>query len=444
MTKSDITLIARLTLSLSLCNPSYAHNLSDVYNLALANDPHLKAVKATQQAVDESKSQSVAQFLPNISSTGTASRQHINNDNPNSFLKTQSYWNNSLSFDLNQPIFHWDHWVKLSQSDNQIAQAEAEYKAELQNLMTKTTEAYFNLLLAQDNLGFAEAEKQSVYRQWEQSKRLFANHLIAITDVYEGQAGYEQALANEIDAANKVDAAKEALKEIIGEHDVRPDRLLENFSLLKPEPEDLSIWGKTAEASNFNVIAAVNQTEITRKSIELQRNGHYPSLDLVGSYTLSDVGSNFGIQGDRQSIGLQLNVPLFAGGSVNSKIQQAAYQYEAAKENLNAIKRAVNRQVKDAYRGIITSIKHIVALQTSVQSAEKALQSTSVGFEEGTRTMVDVLNEQSKLFQVKRQYAHARYDYFINSIKLKQAASNLEQNDLEHINKILVKNSAIN
>ncbi|GAB6140818.1 outer membrane channel protein TolC [Methylosoma difficile] len=439
----NTTLYAPLIVLLTMASlPTQAEDLASVYKLALENDPTLKAVRANQMATDESKNQSIAQFLPNISSIGIASRDNITNNNPNSFLRSQSFWNNSLVFSLNQPIFHWEHWVKLSQSDNQIAQAEAEYKAELQNLMTKTTEAYFNVLLAEDNYSFAMGEKDSVYQQLEQSKRLFANHLIPITDVHEAEAGYEQATANEIDAANKVDDAKEALKEIIGDHDVKLTPLLENVVLQKPEPADINVWSHTAEASNFSVIAAINATEVARKNIDLQRTGHYPSLDLVGTYNISDVGSNFGIQGDRQTIGLQLNVPLFAGGSVNSKTQQAAYLFEAAKENLNTIKRATNRQIKVAYRGVTTSIKHIEALQASLKASEKALKSSELGFEEGTRTMVDVLSEQTKLFEAKREYARARYDYFINSVKLKQAASSLDENDLEQINKFLANYSA--
>lgn len=414
-----------------------AQDLAETFRLALANDPKLKEADANQLAVGESKPQSVAQFLPTISSIGSATLEQINNQNPNSFLKTQSFWNNSLSFNLNQPIFHWEHWIQLSQSDNQIAQAEAEYKAELQNLMGRTTEAYLNVLLAQDNLAFSQAEKASVYQQLQQSQRLFANHLIPVTDVDEATAGYQQAVANEIDAANKVDDAKDALREIIGETDITLKPLQEAFPMPQPEPKDPSQWIKAAESANFTVIAAINQAESLRKSIELQRSGHYPTLDLVGGYTFSDVGSNFGIRGDRESIGVQLNVPIFAGGAVNSKTQQAAYRFEAAKENLNAVKRAVSRQAKDAYRGILTSIRQIEALRAAVQSSEKALASTESGFEEGTRTMVDVLNEQRNLYQTKREYTRARYDYFINSIKLKQAASSLEQNDLEQINRFL-------
>lgn len=423
-------------------SPLKAQDLSETFKLALENDPTLKQVHANQLAIDESKDQSIARFLPTLSSTGNAGRSYIHNTNPNSLLQSQQFWNNSISVDLNQPLFHWDHWIQLSQSDNQIAQAEAAYKAELQNLMVKTTEAYFNVLSAQDNLEFTSAEKQSIYRQLEQAKRLFENGLISITDVHEAQAGYEQASANEIEAANQVDDQKELLREIIGDNDVRLDTLAENFSLTKPEPTDMSAWSKTAEVNNFNIISAFNQAEVSRKAIELQRNGHFPTLDVVGSYALSDVGSNFGIQGDRQSIGLQLNIPIFEGGAVNSKTRQASYQYEAAKENLNAVKRTIKRQVKDAYRGVITSINHIEALKATVVSAENALKSTEAGFQEGTRTMVDVLNEQGNLYQVKRDFSRARYDYFINSVKLKQASSNLSQNDLEQINRLLEKNTA--
>lgn len=428
-------------------SPLHAQNLSETYELALQNAPVLKQAQAKQSAVSESKDQSIARFLPNISAAGASQRQWLHNLKTNTYqgaAVNQEFWNNTFNLNMTQPLFHWEHWIQLSQSDNQIAQAEATYLAELQNLMVKTTEAYFNVLYAQDNLQFASAEKQAIARQLEQAQQRFNVGIIAITDVNEAQAGFDQANANEIEAANNLDNQKEALREIIGENDASLNALGEQLPLVKPDPPDISAWSDLAELNNFSIISAFNQAEVSRKAIDLQRSGHLPRLDLIGSYGASDNTSSFGARGDTQSIGVQLNVPLFEGGAVNSRTRQAGYEYQAAKEDLVAKKRAVKRQVKDAYRGIMTAISRVAALKAAVISATSALEATEAGFGVGTRTMIEVLNEQRNLYRAKRDFARTRYDYLINGIKLKQAASSLSQDDIEQVNRLLVTNTEAN
>lgn len=420
-----------------------AQDLLEIYELALQNDPALKQSHAGQLAVGESKNQSIANFLPNVSATGISNLSRLTNKRVTyQGSGIQKYSDNNFNLNLTQPLFHWEHWIQLSQSDNQLAQAEADYQAELQKLMVKITEAYFNVLSAEDNLEFSRSEKQATARQLEQAKQRFAIGLIDIIEVRETQAAFDGTIANEIEAANNVDNQKEALTEIIGEQDIRLNNLGENIPLAKPEPDDISAWSSSAEVGNFSIISAFNQMEFSRKAIDLQRTGHLPKLDLVASLGEYDTSSNFGLRGSTEVVGVRLNVPLFEGGAVNSRTQQAAYKYQQAKEQLTAAKRAVNRQVKDAYRGITSSISRVEALKTAVSSAETALQATQAGFEVGVRTLVEVLNEQRNLYRAKRDYSRTRYDYLLNSIKLKQAASSLAQEDLEQINRLLVANSA--
>ncbi|MDD1611912.1 MAG: TolC family outer membrane protein, partial [Methylococcaceae bacterium] len=293
-------------------------------------------------------------------------------------------------------------------------------------------------LSARDNLEFSMAEKEAIGRQLDQAKHRFEVGIIPITDVKEAQSAFDQVYANEIEAANLLDDSNEALKEIIGEQDVVLDLLGEALPLNKPEPAEISTWSDTAELNNFGVIAAFNQAEVARKTIEIQRSGHYPQLDVVASYGISDDNSSFGFRGDTGSIGMRLNVPLFEGGAVNSRTRQAQYEFQAAKEELNAVKRSVKRQVRDAFRGVMTNISRVEALKTAVASSEASLESSEAGFEVGTRTMVEVLIEQRNLYRAKREYAKARYDYLINSIKLKQLASNLTRDDLVQISRLLL------
>lgn len=418
--------------------PVQARDLLETYELGLLNDPTLKQAEANRMAVGENKDQSIARMLPTLSAQGGTSYNRLHNQG-NTFQGqgTQKFFNGNFSLDLTQPVFHWEHWVQLSQSENQIAQAEAEYLAEEQNLMFRITDAYFNVLAAQDNLEFTNAEEQAIGRQLEQAQQRFNVGLIAITDVYEAQAGYDQVRSDVISAKNGIDNAKEALREIIKETVNELSLLGEKLPLNKPQPEDIETWSNNAEIQNLNIVSALNQSEVARKNIDLQRSGHYPQLDIVGSYGKTHNNSTFGLQGDTQEIGLQLNVPLFEGGGVLSRTRQAKYEYQQAEDNLTATRRAVDRQVKDAYRGVITSISNVEALKSAVTSAESALEATEAGFEVGTRTMVDVLATTRNLTEARSRHAQARYDYLTNGVSLKQAASSLTRDDLEAINRYL-------
>ena len=430
-----------------------AENLSQIFELALENDPGLKKAEAERMARFESKDQSLARFFPVVSATGASSKDFLHNKKAKGYTfnpsvpgdfrgpqVNQDFWSHTFDLNITQPVFHWDHWIQLSQSENIMAQAEANYQAALQNLLLKTTTAYFDVLSARDNLEFSMAEKEAIARQLEQAKQRFEVGIIPITDVKEAQSAFDQVYANEIEAANLLDDRNEALKEIIGDREVVLDLLGEQLPLKKPEPSDINQWSDVAELNNFEVIGAFNQAEVVRKSIEIQRSGHFPQLDIVASYNASDVNSSFGFRGDSQRIGMQLNVPLFEGGAVNSRTRQAQYEYQAARENLVAVKRSIKKQVKDAYRGVITTISRVEALKTAVASAEISFEASEAGLAVGTRTMVEVLIEQRNLYRAKREYARARYDYLINTIRLKQLASNLTREDLEQISRLLLTN----
>lgn len=438
----SLGLTLALTVFLNVPKPCYAQNLTDILALALENNPGLREVHARKAATEEAKNQNIARLLPNLSATGASSKDYLNNEKLGTFRGSgeQDFYSNTFNLNLTQPIFHWEHWIQLSQSDNQIAQAEANFQAELQSLMVKITEAYFNILAAEDDLTFIQAEKEAIARELEQAQKRYEVGLIAVTDIYEAQAGFDQANANEIEAQNALDNQKEALREIIGDTEAVLDRLDDNIPLTQPEPADIETWSLSAEANNLNIIAAFNEAEAARKTIDLQRSGHLPKLDLVASLGLSDVSSSFGLRGDSQSIGLQLNLPIYEGGAVNSRTRQAVHEYEAAKQKLLSSKRSAIKQVKDAYRGVLSNISRVNALQSGVASAENALTATQAGLDVGTRTLIDVLNEQKNLFKTKRDLARSRYDYLINSIKLKQASSNLSELDISRINRLLKPN----
>lgn len=440
-------IFASLCAFLIHAGPAGAGDLLSIYELAVQRDPTVRAAEANRNAILENKPQSVANLLPNISISGNLNRNSVKSKFANdqlSFIagaRNVGFWSSGASVNLTQPVYHHELWVRLSQADSQIAQAEANYESERQRLILRTAQAYFNVLYAQDALEFAKAENRAIERQLEQAKARFEVGLVAVTDVNEAQAGYDQASANAIRAENELDNAREALREIVAEYEGELSGLEREIPLQTPEPGDIEAWNKRALENNLAILAAQNQADIARKNIELQFAGHMPSLDLSASAAFSDNNRPRGIPSEAQVIGMQVNIPLYQGGLVSSRVRQAREQFESAQENLDVQRRAAVRQVKNAYRGVMSSISQAAALKSATVSAQSALEASEAGFEVGTRTMVEVLTQQKVLYAAKRDYAKARYDYIVNSLSLKQAAGLLQREDVELVNRWLKKKS---
>jgi outer membrane protein len=421
-------------------------DLLAIYERAVQQDPAIHQAESLRNAALENKPQSIAQLLPNLSVTANLGRNYVLTKSTDLIQRNiaggnfVNFWNSAATLTLRQPIYHHELWVQLSQADSQVAQAEANYEAAQQSLMQRTTAAYFDILFKQDSLEFTRMQKESIERQLEQAKARFEVGLIAITDVDAAQAAYDKAKASQIASENDLDNSREALRAIVGQFDDNIAGLTADIPLPPPEPADMDAWNQRAQENNLAIIAAQNQADISKKSIDLQFAGHLPTLDLVGSAGFTDNNRPNGISTEAQSIGMQLNLPLFQGGLVNSKVRQAREQFQADLENLELQRRTARLNVKTSFRGVTTAISQVAALKSAVASAQSALEATEAGFEVGTRTMIDVLLVQSNLYQAKRDYAQARYNYVTNSITLKQAAGILTQADIEIVNRWLSKN----
>ncbi len=420
--------------------PVNALDLIQTYELGLQNDPLLQMMRAERNSVRESRSQALAQLRPALSVSGDASRTYSKVKSSSSSMTYSTYSvgestsnRTVLSLNLNQPLYRKDYWIQLRQSDNQIAQAVANYETEQQSLIMRIAQAYFDVLSAQDTLGFSHAEKKAILRQLEQAKQRFDVGLIAVTSVHEAQAAYDKSRADEIQAENELGDAWEALHEIIGDSEKTLAPLAADLPLSKPTPDSIDQWSEVALQQNPGIVALRSARTIARQNIELQRAGHYPTLAIVGSHTLSRSDAERASDSDTSSIGLQLNVPLYLGGGTTSRTRQARFDFEKAQQNLDRERRAVKRQVRNAYRGVVSSISRVKALKATTVSAKSALKATEAGLEVGTRTMVEVLAEQRNLYRARRDYSRVRYDYILNGLQLKLAAGSLSRADLEKI-----------
>ncbi|BBL69858.1 TolC family outer membrane protein [Methylogaea oryzae] len=430
-----------------------ALNLLQAYDMALQSDAKFAQAAAARRSAEEKKPQAVSRLLPTVNLTAAA--DNVNNDNKTGFAlyggkRNDSFWNLSLNLKMNQPIYHHDYWVKLGQADSEVAAAEADYQAQFQDLVIRTVKAYFDVLVKKDGLEYATAEKTANARQLEQAQQRFDVGVSAITDLNEAQAAFDLSSANEIKAQDELEKAKEALREILGQTvaDVAP--LSEEAPLQPPDPVDVQQWAERATQGNFDVITQQNAVDIARKEVSVQQSGHYPTLDLVASHLvqdssrdrpLADAAGNLtggwqkmGPRAETDSVGLQLVVPFFQGGSVTSKTRQAGHELEKAQEKLDEKLRAADRSARDAFRGVVSSISQVKAYKTAVRSAQSAVDAAEAGLEVGTRTMVDVVTSLRNLYRAKQDYSKARYDYVVNGFLLKQAVGVLSREDVELTN----------
>jgi outer membrane protein len=409
-----------------------AADLLGIYDLAVDSDPTLRESEQILYATRESKPQAQALLLPDFSLNGQAryNNAKTESNNPNIFSagnRNDTYQTSGVGAALSQSVYNRASWIKLSQADNTIGEAEAKYNAAQIDLMVRTTQAYFEVLRANDAVRVSEALVAADERQLEQSRQRFEVGLVAITDVNESQAAYDRSRANLITAKNALDNQWEALRRIIGPVSLPLARLGDTLPLAPPEPNDIDTWAETALSNNFNIIAAQQATEAARKTIEIERSGYYPRVDLQAGYDMSRSGAEFGSDTDSGYIGLNLTVPIYQGGAVASRTRQAGHDFRAAQNRLDQQRRLVINQVKDAFRGVLSSISDVKARQAAIVSARSALESTQAGLEVGTRTQVDVLNAQRSLFQAEFDYLSARYDYIINGVLLHQATSTLNR-----------------
>ncbi|RTZ74810.1 MAG: type I secretion protein TolC [Gammaproteobacteria bacterium] len=431
------TLIASLLL---VCSQSlFADNLLEVYKIALERDPVLREAAAKRESQREAKPLALSQLLPQVGVSGNTRYKY----NDFKHAPSEDYSLNDLSIGVNQAIYRRDRLMRLEESDWQVELADDQYRVAQQDLMLRVAKAYFNVLSAQETLDFVRADKKAIARQLEQAKQRFEVGLIAITGVYEAQARHDQSVTNEILAMNELDNAWEELRKILG---IRPEMLADlkkEIPLEPPMPADIDEWSSIGMQNSPDVKAASDATQIAQREIEVQRSGHYPTLDLFGSYGVANSSRDQAIYDDVNdgTIGLALNVPIYQGGGVVAATRQARADLIAAQERLDQARRETDQKVRNAYRALQASISAVKSLKAGIVSAKSALDATTAGFDVGTRTMVDVLNSQRDYYRAQQDHAKARYTYMLAALALKRAAGILTEEDLAKANTLLTENS---
>ncbi|MDJ0654155.1 MAG: TolC family outer membrane protein [Xanthomonadales bacterium] len=416
-------------------------DLMDVYRLALQNDPQLRQASAVVRSTRENKTQAFSNFLPNLSGNATYSDSSGDFELVNGQVGSFDSQRENIGLTLNQSIYDQRNYTRMDAARSQISQSDADYQSALNSLLTRVAESYFGVLTAEDALKFAQAEETANERQLEQAEQRYEVGLTAITDVHEARASYDRARANTIIAANRLDDAREALRELTAQDITTLRSLAEEYPLVQPEPNDPEAWVATALENNPQIQSRKFAADAAYHNVRTQRAGHLPTVGAQLSYSDTtndgDLGPFSTETQDSTTFAIQLTVPLYEGGSVSSRTRQAVADYDAALERLEQDRRAVIRSTRNNFRAVIAGISEVEAFKQTVVSAQSALEATEAGFEVGTRTIVDVLISQRTLFQAQQDYSRARHDLILDHLRLRASAGTIEVDNLERVNSVL-------
>ena len=424
---------------ITISSPLRTENLADVYELALKNDPLLKAAEATYRAGKENRTQGIAGLLPTLSVGGSTNwneyrveEQIIDQYNSNSYLAS-----------LNQPIFRLDKWFQFERGTALSEAASAEFAYQQQETMIRVASAYFNVLNSIDSLNAARAEEKAIGRQKDLAKKRFDVGLAAITEVQETQAAFDLTVVSRIAREAQLDSARESLTSIVGRDIKLLSPLSDNFEISLPDPLDRESWVSLGLKNNYQLKAAKLQRDAAQASARSTASNHLPQIDLVGRVSKSTSKQGkfggfiqnplFGVEQDTRQYSIQFNLPLYAGGAISSARRQAYANYDRSKEQAIYAERSTVRDVRSNHFGVQTQVANVTARKQALASAESALEATQIGYEVGTRNTVDLLDAQKRLFQAQRDYASSRYDYIISMLRLKASVGSLSPKDLMNI-----------
>jgi outer membrane protein len=422
--------------------PAFAADLVQVYREALTYDAQYAAARAAAEAGREKLPQALAGLLPTIAATGNTFANdssfdtRINNLGINT--STRSRFNsNAYNVNLTQPLFRWQNFSQYGQSKLLVMQTEATFAQAGQDLILRVAQAYFDVLVAIENLRAVQANKIAIGQQLEQAKKNFEVGTATITDTYESQSRLDLATAQEIAADNELEVKRYALRVLIGRDPGELNRLKPKAVMEPPRPASMEPWVEAAERDSFVVQAQQAAAEAAAKAVEINRAGHYPTLDVVANYGQNNGPGQSGlgeIDTTTRQVGLQLNIPIFQGGAVNSRTREAIARRDAELATLDKEKRNSALGARQSYLGVVNGLAEVRALEAALVSSLSSLESNRLGQEVGVRINIDVLNAENQVYVTRRDLARARFNTLLAQLKLKASVGSLAETDLEQIN----------
>lgn len=420
-----------------------AADLLQVYRDAQANDAQFASARAQLLATRERLPQGRAGLLPNVAGTAGTTRTKLDQHAP---IETDRFLNNSnWALQLTQPLFRWDRWETYKQSELATLAGEVTFQQAQLDLITRASQAYFDVLAAQDNLYLARAQKKAIFQQLEQAKRNFEVGTATITDANDAQARYDLATSTEIAAQSALEVTRATLQQVTGKPVDELLGLRPEAPIPGPMPADVNAWAAQAEQTNPQVSLAGYNLETAQRETSKARGGHLPSVDLVASYGYTNATGtqtqivNQAARYNSSQIGVQLTIPLFAGGAIQSRVRETLALADKAASDLEFARRTAAQQARQTYSGVFNGLAQVKALEAAERSALSAVESNQLGYEVGVRINIDVLNAEAQLFQTRRDLSKARYDTIMNGLRLKSSTGVLSEDDVVQINTLLTE-----
>ena len=422
-------------LSLAVAQASWGGTLQQVYEQALQSDPQLKAAQAVFNADREAENQGRSTLLPNIGLSADTTYSDIK---PNGIPDGNSH---GYKLSLSQPVFRAEEWFNFQAGKTLAQRAEIEFSRSQQALIQRTVEAYLDVLEAQTNEATAEAVEAAVKRRLDQVQAQFDVGLIAVTDVEEARASYDNARVSRILAQGQLDKSFEAIDRLTGENWQQLDELSNNFPVSTMEPMQAQPWVDKALAGNLGLKVASLDVTSAEQSRKATRSRHLPTVDFVASYG-TDRGARSlhptnGNQ-DTGAVGLQFNLPLYQGGRTSSQVREASARWDAALQSREDNQRSVVQSTRSLLRDLMTDVESVAARKQSIVSNETALEATSAGYSVGTRNIVDVLQAERSLYTAIQEYQNARYSYIRNMLRFKVSLGTLSPEDITELDRWMV------
>lgn len=412
-----------------------AEDLATVYGLALKNDAELKIAESNYLAAVQALPLASSQRKPQISFDANGSRRESDNsETGDSETDVVGY-----SVNLTQSLYDTETRGNIKVAEASTEAELADLKAARQALILRVAETYFSILAAEDNVEFTYAERTAIARQLEQAQKRFEVGLIAITDVHEAQARFDNAEAQVILAENILENAFQSLVLITADPSIKKLAPLgPELQLSLPDPAAVESWVALALDNNLDLLAAQQRLNAARYERDKQARSGYPTLDFVASYADRDTDTDDSFLSDAQqddlTVGLELQIPLYTGGRLTAERSQAESEFVSAQNTALLQNRLAVQQSRTAFLDVVSGISQVKALEQANESSKIALEATQAGFEVGTRTSVDVLISLRETYRTQRDYAASRYEYVLNKLRLKQAAGILNEEDLFEIN----------
>ncbi|TFZ05935.1 type I secretion protein TolC [Ramlibacter henchirensis] len=429
-----------------LCGSVHAVDLVGAYRGAVTHDPTLMSAERALQAGREKAVQGRALLLPQVGLSASVNRVDNSSSDSTSpvsqLISPQDRGSvRTTSLQVVQPLYDPKASAEKRQLTEQSAVAEVHHKAASQDLVQRVAESYFHLLLARDSLRVVQAEKAAVGTQRDRAKARFEVGRGRITEVQESQARYDAVLAREISAASTLAQREAQFKELTGLPPQQLSGLKAGFVPVPPQPDSLEAWQQRGADQNTRVATRRHEIAISSAEADKYRLSARPSVDLVGSHSWNRGGSLTPTAAPDKSrstaIGVQLTVPLYTGGAINSRLRESLAKREQSEFDLAAAQRDMRLQVQDAFLATKSGAARVLSLEQSVVSARTALEATALGRDVGTRTELDVLEAQQRLFASQLELAQGRTDYLLGRVRLAAAAGELRENDLAELNAYL-------